>query len=170
MKIACAGGSSRVLRNALKAACDSIWTSSMIYTLYLPTCGGIRTLSMRTFISSTPLFEAASSSWIQYERPSANERHDSHVPHGSMSSEGLEQLIIFAKIRAVVVLPTPRGPQKRYAWASCPLRIEFLRVWAILSCPIRVPNESGLYFLAETIYWLIYCYICRCYICKLAYG
>ena len=31
------------------------------------------------------------------------------------SEEGFEQFIIFAKIRAVVVLPTPRGPQKRYA-------------------------------------------------------
>jgi len=89
---------------------------------------------------------------MQYERPSANDWHDSHVPHGSMSAEGSEQLIIFAKIRAVVVLPTPRGPQKRYACASWPLRIEFLRVWAILSWPINVPKESGLYFLAETIY------------------
>ena len=133
MKIACAGGSSSVLRNALNAACESMCTSSMMYTLYLPTCGGTRTWSIRALMSSTPLFEAASSSWIQYERPSAKERHDSHVPHGSISAEGLEQLIIFAKIRAVVVLPTPRGPQKRYACANCPRRIEFLSVWAILS-------------------------------------
>ena len=37
MNIACAGGSSSVLRKALKAAVESIWTSSMIYTLYFPT-------------------------------------------------------------------------------------------------------------------------------------
>jgi hypothetical protein len=69
-------------------------------------------------MSSTPLFDAASSSWIQYDLPSANDWHDSQVPHGSISADGFEQLIIFAKIRAVVVLPTPRGPQKRYACAS----------------------------------------------------
>ena len=40
MKMACAGGSSKVLRKALKAAADSMCTSSIIYTLYLPTCGG----------------------------------------------------------------------------------------------------------------------------------
>ena len=115
MKIACAGGSSSVLRKALKADCESIWTSSMMYTLYFPTCGGIWTWSIRALMSSTPLFEAASSSRMQYERPSANDRQDSHSPHGSMSADGFEQLIAFAKIRAVEVLPTPRGPQKRYA-------------------------------------------------------
>ena len=76
---------------------------------------------------------------------------DSHSPQGSMSGPGLEQLIIFAKIRAVVVLPTPRGPQKRYACASCPLLIEFDSVLAIVSWPMSVSKESGLYFLADTI-------------------
>ena len=103
-------------------------------------------------MSSTPLLDAASSSWIQYERPSWNEMQDSHLPQGSISSEGLEQLMAFANILAVVVLPTPRGPQKRYACASFPLMMEFFRVCAILSCPISVSNESGLYFLADTIY------------------
>ena len=32
---------------------------------------------------------------------------------GPMSGPGWAQLIIFAKMRAVVVFPTPRGPQKR---------------------------------------------------------
>ena len=38
---------------------------------------------------------------------------DSHSPQGSMSGPGCAQLIIFAKMRAVVVFPTPRGPQNR---------------------------------------------------------
>ena len=109
-------------------------------------------MSIRFLMSSTPLLDAASSSWIQYERPSWNEMQDSHLPQGSISSEGLEQLMAFANILAVVVLPTPRGPQKRYACASFPLMMEFFRVCAILSCPISVSNESGLYFLADTIY------------------
>ena len=37
MNIACAGGSSSVFRKALKAAVESIWTSSIMYTLYFPT-------------------------------------------------------------------------------------------------------------------------------------
>ena len=157
MNIACDGGSSRVFRKALKALCESIWTSSMIYTLYFPTGGGTWTWSIRALMSSTELLDAASSSWIQYERPSRKETQDSHSPQGVISSPGFEQLIIFAKIRAVVVFPTPLGPQNRYAWASCPRFMEFDRVLAITSCPIRVPKDSGLYFLADTIYSLIDC-------------
>ena len=149
--MACAGGSSRVFRNALKADCDSMCTSSMMYTLYFPTWGGTCTCSIRALMSSTELLDAASSSWMQYERPSLNDTQDSHSPQGSISGPGLEQLIIFAKIRAVVVLPTPLGPQNRYACASCPLLMELDSVRAILSWPSRVSNESGLYFLADTI-------------------
>ena len=36
MNIAYAGGSYSVFRNALNAACDSICTSSIMYTLYFP--------------------------------------------------------------------------------------------------------------------------------------
>ena len=61
------------------------------------------------------------------------------------------QFIVFAKILALEVFPTPRGPQNRYAWASCPLFIEFLRVVAMLSCPTRPVKLFGLYFLADTI-------------------
>ncbi len=63
-------------------------------------------------MSSTELFEAASSSWMLSERPSSNERHDSQRLHASASS-GERQLMALAKMRAQVVLPTPRGPQKR---------------------------------------------------------
>ena len=37
MKIACLGGSSKVFRKALNAEGDNMCTSSIIYTLYLPT-------------------------------------------------------------------------------------------------------------------------------------
>ena len=113
MKIAYAGGSSKVFKNALKAAAESIWTSSIIYTLYFPIWGGMRTISVRFLISSTELLDAASNSCMQYDRPSENERHDSHWPHGSISSDGLRQLMDLAKILAEVVLPTPLGPQNR---------------------------------------------------------
>ena len=42
-----------------------------------------------------------------------NDRHDSHSSHASRFGPILLQLIVFAKILAHVVFPTPRGPQKR---------------------------------------------------------
>jgi hypothetical protein len=49
------------------------------------------------------------------ERFSLNDLHDSQALHGSILSDKFMQLIVFAKIRAQVVFPTPRGPQNRYA-------------------------------------------------------
>ena len=39
MKMTCSGGSSIVLSRALKAEVESMWTSSMMYTLYLHIAG-----------------------------------------------------------------------------------------------------------------------------------
>ena len=66
-------------------------------------------------MSSTELFDAASSSWILNERDELNDRQDSHSLHASVLEVILKQLIVLAKILAQVVFPTPRGPQKRYA-------------------------------------------------------
>jgi len=60
------------------------------------------------------------------------------------------QLIVFARIRAQVVFPTPLGPQNKKACASCPLRIAFFKVEVIDCCPTTVSNVAGLYFLADT--------------------
>src|SRR5436309_2165481 len=51
--------------------------------------------------------------------------------------------IALAKRRAVVVLPVPRGPVKRYAWATRPARIAFCRVVVIWSWPITSANVCG---------------------------
>ena len=45
------------------------------------------------------------------ERCSLKARHDSHALQASPSAVGFKQLIVFAKIRAHEVFPTPRGPQ-----------------------------------------------------------
>ena len=124
----------------------------MIYTLYEPNCGGMRTWSISTRISSTELFDAASSSCMLNDLDSAKARHDSHSLHGSWSGVGLLQLMVFAKIRAQVVLPTPRGPQKRYACPSWLFFMEFFRVCVIASCPTTISKVSGRYFLADTMY------------------
>ena len=113
MNMTCWGGSSRVFRKALKAAVESMCTSSMINTLYLPTWGGIRVCSISVLMFSTELLLAASSSKMFIERPSLNALQFSHSLQASPSAVGDEQLMALAKMRAQVVLPTPRGPQNR---------------------------------------------------------
>ena len=78
INIACAGGSSNVFKNALKALALNMWTSSTIYTLYLPACGAKRTWSTKVLISSTELLLAASNSWIFKLAPFSKEVQLSH--------------------------------------------------------------------------------------------
>ena len=67
---------------------------------------------MRSRMASTPLLEAASSSWTSSDVPRAISTHESQRPHGSPSSRWA-QLSARARIRAVEVLPVPRGPLKQ---------------------------------------------------------
>src|SRR4051794_29100064 len=59
--------------------------------------------------------------------------------------------MVLARIRAQVVLPTPRGPQKRNACANCLFLIAFLSVVVMCCCPTTVLNVCGRYLRAETI-------------------
>ena len=67
--------------------------------------------------------------------------------------------MVFAKIRAHVVFPTPRGPQKRYECASLPLTIALFKVLVSADCPTTERNVDGLYFLAETMKFSMYLFI-----------
>src|SRR5688572_28154121 len=126
-------------------------TSSMIYTLYLPAWGAKRTCSTSALISSTELLEAASSSWMFIEMPSLNDLQEWHWLQASPSAETFSQLMVFASIRAQVVLPTPLGPQNKNAWARWLLLIAFLRVVVICSWPTTVSKVCGLYLRADTM-------------------
>ena len=107
-----AGGSSSDFSSAFDAPRLSMWTSSRITTLRLPDVpSGIR--SMRSRMSPTPLFDAASSSSSQSTmRPSSTATQFGQTPHGSPPL-GFSQLRTLARIRAVEVFPVPRGPLKR---------------------------------------------------------
>src|SRR3954468_23198756 len=93
-------------------------TSSMTYTLCLPGSGANLTFSTRERMSSTELLLAASNSKTFSEVPSLKDIHDGHSLQASPSAEGFSQLMVLARIRAQVVLPTPRGPQNKKACAS----------------------------------------------------
>ena len=64
--------------------------------------------------------------------------------------------MVLAMIRAQVVLPTPRGPQNRKAWAKVLLRMAFFKVLVMEPCPTTVSKVMGLYFLADTTKFSIF--------------
>src|SRR5690606_41359588 len=111
--------------------------------------GGIRTCSVRLRMSSTELLEAASSSWILNEFPLLKARQDAQVPQASFSAVMFSQLIVFARIRAQVVLPTPRGPQNKKACASWLFLMACFSVLVICCWPTTRSHVAGLYFLAD---------------------
>ena len=80
-----------------------------------------RTLSM-------PVLLAASISSTSRSRPWAISTQASHSPQGSGVGP-LMQLSARARMRAVVVLPTPRAPAKTNACASRPLASALRSVW-----------------------------------------
>jgi hypothetical protein len=76
-------------------------------------------LMMTSRVFSTCVFDAASISSTSIERPSAISRQEGQAS-SSVARQGvgvgrsaLWQLTAFASSRAVVVLPTPRAPEKR---------------------------------------------------------
>ena len=108
------GGSSMVLRSALKALFESMCTSSIMYILYFDELGGKRTSSLICLTFSTEVFDAPSISITSSDDPLVMETHESQTPHGSALGPR-SQLSDFASILAVLVLPHPRGPENRYA-------------------------------------------------------
>ena len=113
IKTTWAGGSSMVFNSALKELAESICTSSRINTLKRSREAARATVSImasRTF--STCVLLAASSSSTSISALCAISRHCGHLPQGS--GVGLSPLPVqfnaLAKMRAVVVLPQPRGP------------------------------------------------------------
>ena len=102
-------------------------------------------------MSSTELLEAASNSKTFRDAPLLKDSQDSHLSHASISEVRFVQLIVFAKIRAHVVLTTPRGPQNKNACAKCSVLIAFFNVLVICACQTTVLNVAGRYLRADTI-------------------
>ena len=76
-------------------------------------------LSKRSLILSTWVFEAASISKKSRLLPSVISLVFEHSLHGlGVGLESLSQLRHFAKILAIVVLPTPLVPEKINAWCN----------------------------------------------------
>ena len=82
---------------------------------------------------------------------SLNEVQDSHLLQASVSDLRFKQLIVFARIRAQVVFPTPRGPQNKNACAKWLFTMAFFSVLVIDCCPTTVSKVCGLYLRADTM-------------------
>ena len=145
----CSGGSSSVFSRALKAPCESMWTSSTTKTLNRSRAGRYFTPSTMSRTLSTPLLEAASISTTSTARPSAISTQGVQTPHGSAVGP-FSQLSALATSRAVVVFPTPRGPVNRKACASWPVRSALDSVRTTCSCPDICPKRWGRYLRART--------------------
>ena len=137
------GGSSSVFSRAFSAPVVSMCTSSRTYTLVRPGLP-IATLLTRSRMSSTLLCEAASSSCNSYEVPAAMEVQDPQAPHGSPASS-CSQLRALARMRAVDVLPVPRGPLKRYACPTRSVPTALRNAATTWPWPMISPNSAGRY-------------------------
>src|SRR6185295_6627434 len=107
-------------------------------------------------MSSMPGWEAASISITSMCRPSEMARHGSQTLHGVIVGPpcpyGPMQFSALAISRAVEVLPTPRTPVSRKAWAMRPRAIALASVWTIASWPISSAKVCGRYLRASTRY------------------
>ena len=82
-------------------------------------------------------------------RPCAISTQASQTPQGSAVGPWT-QLRPRARIRAVVVLPTPRGPAKTNDWAMRPAAIALRSVCVTPRWPMTSSNRCGRHFLAMT--------------------
>ena len=79
--------------------------------------------------------------------PFAIARQTGHVLSGAGDGPGVPaQLSAFARMRAIDVLPVPRGPAKRYACRTWSCSIAFCSVRTTASCPTTSSKPCGRYF------------------------
>jgi len=142
IKTACAGGSSRVLRNAFAPSRVNMCASSMMKTFIRIDDGANFTDSRSARISSIPRFDAASTSMTSSAVPASIARQFSHVLSGSGVGP-CTQSIHRAKILAADVFPLPRGPENRYACAILPEESAVRKVRTTASWPTRSVNDFG---------------------------
>src|ERR1700683_1956252 len=98
-----------------------------------------------------PRLEAASISSTSSDVPAEISRQESQVLSGSAVGP-LAQFNAFARMRAAVVFPTPRTPEKMHAGATRFEPIALANVRVTCCCPTISLNVCGRYFRAITLY------------------
>ena len=110
--------------------------------------------SFIALISLTDVLDAPSISITSTEEPFAISLQESHTPHG-WALMPCWQFSDFARRRAELVLPTPLGPENRYAWAILFSLIAFSSVDTTKSWPTRRSKSWGRFLVAVTSYVLL---------------
>src|SRR3954469_24468409 len=89
------------------------------------------------------------------KRPAAMARQAAHTPHGvgvmPPLPSGPVQFSDLARMRAIVVLPTPRVPVNRYAWCRRCCVSALASAWTTCAWPTSVSKLRGLYLRASTV-------------------
>ena len=98
---------------------------------------------------SMPVLDAASSSSRSTKRPASMSLHAAQTPQG-VAVTPVRQLRLLARMRAIVVLPTPRVPVSRYAWWMRPRDSELASAVTTCSWPESSPNVIGRHLRAST--------------------
>src|SRR5512145_912461 len=98
-----------------------------------------------------PVFDAPSISCTSVAAPARISRQASHVMQGDAVGP-FAQFSARARILANVVFPTPRVPEKRYAWWILPIEIALARARVTCPCPTTSSNPLGRHFLASASY------------------
>ena len=96
-----------------------------------------------------PRFEAASISITSIDVPAAIALHESQTPQGSGAGP-FTQFNALARMRAAVVFPTPRAPEKMYACATRFMRMALASVSVTWDWPTSSANVCGRHFRAMT--------------------
>src|SRR3989338_2768762 len=76
-------------------------------------------------------------------------RQATHLPHGVKVGPSW-QLRDLARMRAHEVLPMPRGPQNKNAWAMRLDSMDLFNNWVMWSCPMTSAKVWGRYLRAKT--------------------
>ena len=85
--------------------------------------------------------------WVGRRRPKWAGDHTAHIwqmPQG-VAVTPVSQLSVLARMRAMVVLPTPRVPVSKYAWCSRPVVSAWVNARTTCSCPISSEKLRGRY-------------------------
>ena len=98
-----------------------------------------------------PVFDAASISTTSIALPAVTSRQNRHSLQGSGAGPR-SQTRALARMRAVVVLPTPRPPVSKKAWGTRFSRIAFWSGRVTCSWPTTSANSCGRHFRAKTWY------------------
>src|SRR5580704_1137137 len=113
------------------------------------------TLSSSSRVSSARVREAASTSIRSTLRPASISRQLAQAPQG-LALTPHSQLRHLARMRATVVLPTPRVPAKRNAWCTRPLSSALASARSTCSCPVISAKLCGRHLRASAVYALIF--------------